>query len=68
MPFNSGYFMCVKINGADPEAVRQECLKNYGLGVIVLSGLIRIAFSSVALNKIEELFERLHKAVQAVKA
>jgi len=68
MPFNSGYFMCVKINGADPEAVRQECLKNHRLGVIVLSGLIRIAFSSVALNKIEELFERLHKAVQAVKA
>jgi aspartate/methionine/tyrosine aminotransferase len=68
MPFNSGYFMCVKVNGANPEAVRQECLKNHGLGVIVLSGLIRIAYSSVALNKIEELFERLHKAVQAVKA
>jgi len=63
MPFNSGYFMCVKINGAEPEAVRQECLKNQNLGVIVLSGLIRIAFSSVPLNKIEELFERLHKAV-----
>jgi aspartate/methionine/tyrosine aminotransferase len=68
MPFNSGYFMCVKINGANPEAVRQECLKNHGLGVIVLSGLIRIAFSSVALNKLEQLFERLHKAVQTVKA
>jgi aspartate/methionine/tyrosine aminotransferase len=68
MPFNSGYFMCVKIKGANPEVVRQECLKNHGLGVIVLSGLVRIAFSSVALNKIEELFERLHKAVQAVKA
>jgi len=67
MPFNSGYFMCVKINGAEPEAVRKECLKNHNLGVIVLSGLIRIAFSSVPLNKIEELFERLHKAVKAVK-
>jgi aspartate/methionine/tyrosine aminotransferase len=66
IPFNSGYFMCVKINGAEPEAVRQECLKN-SLGVIVLSGLIRIAFSSVPLGKIEELFERLHKAVKTVK-
>ncbi|MCL2101518.1 MAG: hypothetical protein FWH22_07380, partial [Fibromonadales bacterium] len=66
MPFNSGYFMCVKLNGADPETVRKECLKN-GLGVIVLSGLIRIAFSAVPLNKTEELFERLHKAVKAVK-
>jgi len=67
MPFNSGYFMCVKINGADLEAVRKECLKN-GLGVIVISGLIRIAFSSVSLSKIEELFERLHKSVKAVQA
>jgi len=66
MPFNSGYFMCVKVNGAEPEAVRQECLKN-GLGVIVLSGLIRIAFSSVPLSKMEELFERLHRAVKAVR-
>jgi aspartate/methionine/tyrosine aminotransferase len=67
MPFNSGYFMCVKLNGANPEAVRKECLNNHGLGVIVLSGLIRIAFSSVPLGKIEELFERLHKAVKAVR-
>jgi len=66
MPFNSGYFMCVKINGAEPEAIRKECLKNR-VGVIVISGLIRIAFSSVPLNKIEELFERLHKAVKTVK-
>jgi aspartate/methionine/tyrosine aminotransferase len=66
MPFNSGYFMCVKINGAELEAVRKECLKN-SLGVISISGLIRIAFSSVPLNKIEELFEILHKSVKAVK-
>ncbi|MDR1812918.1 MAG: aminotransferase class I/II-fold pyridoxal phosphate-dependent enzyme [Candidatus Fibromonas sp.] len=68
MPFNSGYFMCVKINGAEPEAVRKECLKNQNLGVIVISGLVRIAFSSVPQSRIEELFERLHKAVKAVKS
>ena len=67
MPFNSGYFMCVKINGAEAEAVRKECLKSQGLGVIVLSGLVRIAFSSVSLDKIEELFARLDKAVRNVK-
>jgi len=66
MPFNSGYFMCVKINGANVENVRKECLKN-GLGVIVISGLIRIAFSSVPLSKLEELFVRLDKSVKAVK-
>jgi len=66
MPFNSGYFMCVKINGAELEAVRKECLKN-SLGVIAISGLIRIAFSSVPLSRIEDLFEVLHKSVKAVK-
>lgn len=25
MPFNSGYFMCVKLNGADPEVVARNC-------------------------------------------
>ncbi|GHV15580.1 hypothetical protein AGMMS49938_14150 [Fibrobacterales bacterium] len=66
MPFNSGYFMCVKVLGVEPEAVRQECLKN-GVGVIVLSGLIRIAFSSVAIDKLEVLFARLNKAITALK-
>jgi aspartate/methionine/tyrosine aminotransferase len=66
-PFNSGYFMCVAVTGADPEAVRQLLLEKYSTGVIVLSGLIRLAFSSVPLTKLEQLFENLHKAVLEVK-
>lgn len=63
MPFNSGYFMCVKVLGVDPEAVRQQLLKYHSTGVIVISGLIRIAYSSVPCEKLELLFRNLHEAI-----
>jgi aspartate/methionine/tyrosine aminotransferase len=64
MPFNSGYFMCVRPIGVTAEAVRRELLKNFDTGVIVLSGLIRVAFSSVPTDRIENLFANIHAAVQ----
>lgn len=67
MPFNSGYFMCVKPLNADPEAVRKRLLTAHGTGVIVLSGLIRLAFSAVPLDRLETLFNNLHSAVQEVR-
>lgn len=68
MPFNSGYFMCVKPVGVDPEALRKYLLATKGVGVIVLSGLIRIAFSTVALEKLDKLFASIHEAVQELRA
>ena len=67
MPFNSGYFMCVKPVGVSAEAVRRELLENFNTGVIVLSGLIRLAFSSVPTDRIENLFENLHSAVRNLR-
>ncbi len=64
LPFNSGYFMCIKINGADPEKVRQVLLEDYSTGVIATSGVIRIAFSATPIDFLEELFENIHQAVQ----
>jgi len=67
MPFNSGYFMCVKPIGIEPEALRKELVANYSTGVIVLSGLIRLAFSAVPIDKIDSLFANLHAAVQKLR-
>jgi aspartate/methionine/tyrosine aminotransferase len=64
MPFNSGYFMCVKPVGVDPEVLRKELIANYSTGVIVLSGLIRLAFSAVPTDLIETMFANLHAAIQ----
>ena len=64
MPFNSGYFMCVKPKGVDAEAVRRHLIEAYSTGTIVLSGLIRIAFSTVPCAKLPALFAHIYAAVR----
>jgi aspartate/methionine/tyrosine aminotransferase len=64
LPFNSGYFMCVRIKGSNAEAVRQVLLKKYGTGVIALGDLIRIAFSSTPFSKIELLISNIYWAAK----
>jgi aspartate/methionine/tyrosine aminotransferase len=64
-PFNSGYFMCVAVKGADAEAVRLRLLDEHGTGVIAIGSTdIRIAFSCLEVDQVEPLFEALHTAVQ----
>lgn len=63
MPFNSGYFMCIRPIGVDAETLRRELIANYSTGVIVLSGLVRIAFSSVPTEKIPKLFDNIYQAI-----
>jgi len=63
MPCNSGYFMCIKPI-IDPETLRKHLLATKKTGVIVLSGLVRIAFSAVPYAKLDALFANIHDAVQ----
>ncbi len=62
LPFNSGYFMCVKLKNADPGTVRQILLDEYDTGLIAASGLIRIAFSSAPYDVLDDLFANLYQA------
>lgn len=65
LPFNSGYFMCVKLaEGLDSEQVRQLLIKKYGIGTISLNGILRLAFSAVAASDIGEMFEGIYKACE----
>lgn len=67
-PFNSGYFMCLKLD-VDAEAVRQRLLSEYGVGTIALGGTdLRVAFSCIEEDQIENLFDRIYQAVLDVKA
>jgi len=63
MPFNSGYFMCVRPKGVDAEAVRRRLIEKYSTGTIVLSGLIRLAFSTTPSAKLPRLFQNVADAV-----
>ncbi len=64
LPFNSGYFMCLRLKKADPECLRKKLLAEYSTGVIVLSGVVRIAFSATPMNKLERLFDNLYRAAK----
>ena len=67
MPFNSGYFMCVKPIGVDAEKVRKQLLAKYSTGTIVLSGLIRLAFSTIPKAKLAKLFANVNAAIGDLK-
>jgi aspartate/methionine/tyrosine aminotransferase len=67
-PFNSGYFMCLRLKGVDAEELRLHLLDRYGVGLIALgSSDLRIAFSCLEVNEIEPLFEIIHRAIQELR-
>ncbi len=58
LPYNSGYFMCVKLKeGLDGEAIREILIKKYSIGIINLNNILRVAFSSMAASDVPELFD-----------
>lgn len=66
-PFNSGYFMCIKLLNVDAEELRLALLEE-GIGVISTNATdIRIAFSSVDIENIDELFADIYKVIKKIK-
>ncbi len=64
LPFNSGYFMCVKLKDLSADKVWELLLSKYNTGVICYGevNLFRIAFASTPLDKIEKLFSNIYSA------
>jgi len=63
LPYNSGYFMCVKLKeGLDGEAIRDILIKKYSIGIINLNNILRVAFSAMAASDAPELFEGIYNA------
>jgi len=61
-PFNSGYFMCLKLKGVDSEALRVHLLEQYGVGVISLGESdIRVAFSCVEEQELKDLYDLIYQ-------
>jgi len=67
-PFNSGYFMCVKMNNLKAEPFRLRLLDEYGIGVIA-TGVsdIRVAFSCVEVGDIADLFEKMFECADKMQ-
>ncbi len=67
-PFNSGYFMCIRLKGVNAEELRQRLLKEEGVGVISLGGEdVRIAFSCIEADEVQTLFDILYNAVMKTR-
>jgi aspartate/methionine/tyrosine aminotransferase len=60
LPYNSGYFMCIKLHGGlQGEEIRQLLLEKYSTGVIVFGDVIRLAFSAVPKQSIRKMVENI---------
>lgn len=67
-PFNSGYFMCLKLKTVNAEQLRTHLLEKYGVGTIALGQTdLRVAFSCVEEKDIEELFEDIYRGVKDIE-
>lgn len=66
-PFNSGYFMCIRLKNVEAETLRTALLDKYGVGVISTNQTdIRIAFSSVDVENIDELYSIIYQCCKEV--
>jgi hypothetical protein len=64
-PFNSGYFMCLKLKTADAEPLRVHLLEKYGVGLIALGKQdLRVAFSCIEEEDVQRLFDTLLIAIK----
>jgi len=64
LPFNSGYFMTFKYQG-DAEKLRQYLLNTYNVGAIAIgTEYLRVAYSSVDIENIEDLYQIIDKAAR----
>ena len=57
-PFNSGYFMCIRLKSLNAEKLRVHLLDKYGVGLIAIGeDNLRIAFSCIEEDEIQTLFD-----------
>jgi len=68
-PFNSGYFMCLRLKTVEAETLRVHLLDRYGVGLISLGRQeLRIAFSCIDEDQVQELFDTVLQGVKDLEA
>jgi aspartate/methionine/tyrosine aminotransferase len=65
LPFNSGYFLSFLCKGFSAEELRRELLERERIGVVALGeDLIRVAYSSIETEGIEECFKAIFETAE----
>jgi len=66
-PFNSGYFMCLRLKRVNAEKLRVHLLEKYGVGLIAIGeNNIRVAFSCIEEGDIATLFDTMLQGVDDI--
>lgn len=67
LPFNSGYFMSFRLEKGNAEDLRKALLMEEGVGTIAIDPkCLRVAYSSVDLDRIEELYRTIYRTADRV--
>ncbi len=67
-PFNSGYFMCIRLKDVDAETLRVHLLEKYGTGLISIGEKnIRVAFSCLEEDDVETLFDIIMSGINDLR-
>ncbi len=67
-PFNSGYFMCIRLKDVDAETLRLHLLDAYGVGLIAIGEKnIRIAFSCLEEKDVKPLFDIIVSGIKDLR-
>ena len=68
-PFNSGYFMCIRLKGdIDAETLRLHLLDTYGVGLISIGKEnLRVAFSCLEEGDVRVLFDIILSGINDLK-
>jgi aspartate/methionine/tyrosine aminotransferase len=67
LPFNSGYFLCFDTEDLSSEELRRKLLTDHGIGTISIQDrYLRLAYSSVDVEKLEELYTTVMRAASAL--
>lgn len=67
-PFNSGYFMCIRLKDVSAETLRLHLLEHYGIGLIALGeNNMRIAFSCLEPDEVEILFDAILSGIRDLR-
>ena len=69
LPFNSGYFMTFRSGGSSTEKIRKKLLMEQGIGTISIQDrYLRVAYSSVDEDNLEELYEIIYKTADELSS
>ncbi len=62
LPFNSGYFMCIRLKDHLADEIRKKLIEKHSVGTIAVDQrCLRIAYSSVAKDKLKTIFKSIYE-------